>query len=84
MPFAGPQDDRRIFVSDIKWSYISDEDKERAAEEIMNGLGLSNFVLFEGLWFYIWLLHRARKNLSEDRRQELLKMANEADQEAMA
>ena len=45
----------------------------------MNGLGLSEFVRFDGSWFYLWLLHRARKNLSEERRKELLDQANEEE-----
>ena len=45
----------------------------------MKGLGLWNFVQFEGPWFYLWLVQRARKNLTPERRQELLDEANEAE-----
>lgn len=48
----------------------------------MSGLGLSDFVKFEGPWFYMWLMKRARKNLSEERIQELMSEANQAEREA--
>ena len=74
---------RRVFISTTKWNHIPERDKERAAQAIMDGLGLSNFVLFDGWWFYFWLLHRARKNLTQERRKELLDMANSMEREAI-
>ena len=45
----------------------------------MNGLGLSKFVLFDGPWLYLWLVARARKNLTDERRKELTDLANEEE-----
>ena len=45
----------------------------------MNGLGFSKFVLFNGSWVYLWLVGRARKNLTLERRQELSDQANEEE-----
>ena len=54
-------------------------DKERIAAAVMEGLGLSSFVQFEGMWFYLWLVQRARKNLTPARRDELFNEAAEAE-----
>lgn len=79
MPYEGPNTNRRVFISTTGWRDIKDEDKKRVAAAVMKGLGLWNFVQFEGLWFYLWLVQRARKNLTPERRQELLDEANEAE-----
>ena len=82
MPYQGPETNVRVFASKTPWRHIEDEDKERAAAAVMSGLGLSDFVKFEGPWFYMWLMKRARKNLSEERIQELMSEANQAEREA--
>lgn len=76
MPYEGPGSNRRVFISTTGWRDIEDEAKDRAAQAIMRGLGMTNFVLFDGPWFYIWLLHTARKNISDERRRELADAAN--------
>ena len=45
----------------------------------MNGLGFSKFILFDGSWVYLWLVARARINLTDERRKELLDLANEME-----
>ena len=69
-------------MTGTNWRDIADEDKERAAAAVMKGLGLSNFVRFEGTWFYLWLIQRARKGLVEERKEALLQEANDVEREA--
>ena len=53
--------------------------KKRVAAAVMESLGLSNFVQFEGTWFYLWLVQRVRKNITPEQRKELLEEANAAE-----
>lgn len=79
MPYHGPESDRRVFLRAVSWRHISDDEKEKAAAAAMNGLGLSTFVLFDGPWLYLWLVARARKNLTDEWRKELKDLANEEE-----